>query len=160
MKTYLLIVLCLIAPAALAGDKPSNLPVPRFVSLKSDETNIRTGPGTRYPIQWVFKRQHMPVEVTDEFDMWRKIRGEDGTTGWVHHTMLSGKRYAMVTGKEPRIMRLDSKKEARPLFKTSPGVIGALDECAPYWCRVQVSGRKAWIEKDFIWGIYPNEVFD
>lgn len=159
MQRLLIFLLIIFAVPALA-ENPSGLPLPRFVSLKSDETNLRTGPGTRYPIAWVFKRAHMPVEVVDEFDMWRKIRGEDGTTGWVHHTMLSGKRFAMIAGKEPRIMRIDADPQSKPLFKAEPEVIGALTECAPAWCRMQVSGRKAWIQKDYLWGVYAPEVFD
>ncbi len=160
-KILLSLFLCIALNATPAfAENPSGLPLPRFVSLKSDETNLRTGPGTRYPIQWVFRRAHMPVEVVDEFDMWRKIKGEDGTTGWVHHTMLSGKRFAMIAGKEPRIMRIDATEDSKPLFKVEPEVLGALDECAPLWCRVQISGRKAWIKKDFLWGVYASEVFD
>ncbi len=136
----------------------SGLPVPRFVSLKNDETNLRTGPGTRYPIQWVFKKTHLPVQVIDEFDLWRKIRDYEGTSGWVHHTMLSGKRYAIIISKEPQIMRIDNKDKAKALFKAAPGVIGALQECVDQWCRMQISGRKAWIKKDYIWGVASDEL--
>jgi len=160
MQRFFLFLLCCGFSASAFAVNPSGLPLPRFVSLKSEETNIRTGPGTRYPIQWVYHRAHMPVEVVDEFDTWRKIRDKDGTSGWVHHTMLSGKRYAMITGKEPRIMRIDASDTAKPLFKVAPTVFGALTECAPAWCRVQVSGRKAWIQKDYLWGVYMQEVFD
>jgi SH3-like domain-containing protein len=146
--------------AAAHADNPSGLPTPRFVSLKGEETNIRTGPGTRYPIAWVFKRQHLPVEVVDEFDTWRKIRDLEGTVGWVHHTMLSGKRFAMIRAKEPQVLRIDATEDSKPLFKAAPQVIGALTECTPHWCRLQISGRKAWISKDFIWGVYSQEVFD
>lgn len=136
------------------------MPLPRFVSLKSDESNIRTGPGTRYPIAWVFRRAHMPVEVIDEFELWRKIRDMEGTTGWVHHTILSGKRFAMITGKEPQILRIDASEDSKPLFKATPLVIGALSECTEHWCRLQVGGRKAWINKHYLWGVYPGDVFD
>lgn len=157
---YLFCILVLMTAPAFAADNPSGLPLPRFVSLKSDETNARTGPGTRYPIQWVYRKPHMPVEIIDEFDTWRKIRDDEGGTGWVHHTMLSGKRYAIITGKEPRIMHIDATEDSKPLFKAAPQVIGAVTECTPHWCRLQISGRKAWIQKDFLWGVYPQEVFD
>lgn len=160
MRIFMLCVLLSVLSKAAFAVNPSGLPLPRFVSLKSDETNVRTGPGTRYPIQWVFKRAHMPVEVVDEFDMWRKIRDNEGTTGWVHHTMLAGKRFAMIIGQEPRVLHIDATTESKPLFKVEPQVIGALTECKPFWCRVQISGRKAWIQKDYLWGIYASEVFD
>lgn len=154
----LILVLAFATPAYAVN--PSGLPLPRFVALKSNETNVRTGPGTRYPIQWVFKHEDMPVEVIDEYDLWRKIRDNEGTTGWVHHTMLSGKRYAMITGKEPVTLHIDASETSKPLFKAEPLVIAPLRECAPDWCRVQISGRKAWIEKKYLWGVYPQEVFD
>src|SRR5258706_546116 len=78
----------------------ASLPLPRFVSLKSEEANVRTGPGTRYPIQWVYHRAGMPVEIVEEYDLWRKIRDVEGTTGWVHKTMLAGNRTALIKGKE------------------------------------------------------------
>ena len=157
-KILFFMVLFFAAPAlAVTG---SGLPVPRFVSLKSDETNARTGPGTRYPIAWVYRRAGMPMEVVDEFDQWRKIRDMDGTSGWVHRSMLDGKRKAMVKGKEAQLLRIDHDEKAKPLLKVEPTVLGALLECVPQWCRIQVSGRKGWMEKSHLWGVYQNEVFD
>src|SRR5438067_115081 len=100
-------IFLLLPVAASAAAHGSGLPVPRFVSLKADETNVRTGPGTRYPISWVYHRQGMPVEVIEEFDVWRKIRDSEGTTGWVHRTMLDGKRSVMIKSKEPCVMRAE-----------------------------------------------------
>lgn len=160
MRYLLLTAIFLFNALPAYAVNPSGLPVPRFVALKSNETNVRTGPGTRYPIQWVFKRENMPVEVVDEYDLWRKIRDNEGTTGWVHHTMLSGKRFAMIIGKEPATLHIDGDASSKSLFKAEPLVIAPLRECAPNWCRVQISGRKAWIEKKNLWGVYPAEVFD
>lgn len=160
MRLASLFFLALISSAHAADEMPSGLPVPRFVSLKSDETNLRTGPGTRYPILWVYRRAHLPVEVVDEFDTWRKIRDREGAVGWVHHTMLSGKRYAIVLGMEPQTMRIDHKDDARPLYKVEPGLVAAIDECEELWCRLQVEGRKAWIRKENMWGAYESEQFD
>ncbi len=143
-----------------AGVSNSGLPVPRFVSLKSDEVNVRTGPGTRYPISWVYRRAEMPVEVIEEFDMWRKIRDVEGTTGWVHKTMLAGKRNIIIKGKTARIVRIDHEKDAKPLLKVEPSVVARLVECNKQWCRIQVSGRKGWIEKAVIWGVYPDEIME
>lgn len=138
----------------------SGLPIPRFVSLKSDEVNIRTGPGARYPVLWVYKRVGMPVEVVEEFDTWRKIRDVDGTVGWVHKTMLDGKRNAIIKGKKPQIVRIDHEKTSRPLLKVEPAVIVRLVECTKDWCRIQISGRKGWIEKNILWGIYTDEIME
>jgi SH3-like domain-containing protein len=152
--------LWLALPAVALAAGGSGLPVPRFVTLKNDEVNVRTGPGMRYPIQWVYRRAGMPVEVIEEYDLWRKIKDIEGTAGWVHKTMLDGKRTVMVKSKEPRVVRIEPEEDARGLLKTAPMVIARLIECQPQWCRIQVSGRKGWLEKKYLWGVYPNEVFE
>jgi SH3-like domain-containing protein len=159
MRTIALL-LCLLSLPAWAAETPSGLPIPRFVSLKNAETNVRTGPGTRYPISWVYRREGLPVEVVEEFDLWRKIRDAEGTSGWVHKMMVEGQRNVMVTGKEARIVRIDADGKSKPLLKVEPGVIARAVECVPAWCRVQVSGRKGWLEKRYLWGVYPQETFD
>jgi SH3-like domain-containing protein len=156
----LLISLWLALPAVAWAAGGSGLPVPRFVTLKNDEVNVRTGPGTRYPIQWIYRRAGMPVEVIEEYDLWRKVRDIEGTTGWVHKTMLDGKRAVMVKSKEARVVRIEPETTARGLLKTAPLVTARLMECQPSWCRIQVSGRKGWLEKKYLWGVYQNEVFE
>ena len=164
MKTLRLIFLSLICllPAAAHSAPVTNsgLPIPRFVGLKSAETNVRTGPGTRYPISWVYHRASMPVEVVEEYDLWRKIRDVEGTTGWVHKTMLDGKRTVMIKGKTPQVLRREPKDKGQAILKSEPMVIGKLMECEKDWCRIQISGRKGWIEKTHLWGVYPDEVMD
>jgi len=145
-------------PAQAAGG--SGLPIPRFVTLRTDETNVRTGPGTRYPIQWVYHRIGMPVEIIEEYDLWRKIRDVEGTSGWVHKTMLDGKRSVIVKGKQPHIIRRDPEPDAKPILKVEPMVAARVMECQPDWCRIQIEGRKGWIEKKFLWGVYPDEVIE
>lgn len=156
----LLFVLCFLCSLPVLAANNSGLPIPRFVSLKSNETNVRTGPGTRYPIQWVYHREGMPVEVVEEFDIWRKVRDAEGTTGWVHRSMLEGKRNAMIKGKNAEIMRTAPEAKARPILKAEPDVIGRLMECEKDWCRMQISGRKGWIEKKYLWGVYTDEVIE
>lgn len=150
---------CLLAPAAFAANT-SGLPVPRFVSIKSDETNVRTGPGTRYPIQWVYRRTGLPVEVVEEYDLWRKIKDVEGSTGWVHKSMLDGKRNVLIKGGEPRVIKAEPEEDAKSIIKAEPMVVAQLIECLPEWCRIQVSGRKGWLEKKYLWGAYPEEVFE
>lgn len=157
---HALLIITLLTPSPLLAAGGSGLPVPRFVTLKNDDINVRTGPGTRYPIQWVYHRAGMPVEVIEEYDLWRKIRDVEGTTGWVHKTMLDGRRAVMVRGKEAHILRMEPEPAAKPLLKTEPMVTARLMECQLDWCRIQVSGRKGWMEKKYLWGIYPEEVFE
>jgi len=160
ISTFLIVLALLAQPTLLFAANSSGLPIPRFVTLKSDDTNIRTGPGTRYPIQWVYHRPGMPVEIVEEYDVWRKIRDIDGTTGWVHKTMLDGKRNVMIKGKDPRIIRSEPEAKAKPILKAEPLVTARLVECQIDWCRIQISGRKGWVEKQYLWGIYPKEIVE
>jgi SH3-like domain-containing protein len=154
------LILCFQPPFPAVAAGGSGLSVPRFVSLKSEEVNVRSGPGTRYPISWVYRRAGMPVEVIEEFDMWRKINDSDGITGWVHKTMLEGRRNIIIKGKKPQIVRAGNEKDAKPLLKVEPTVIGKLIECTKTWCRIQIDGHKGWIEKTAIWGVYKDEVIE
>ena len=147
-----------IGLSGLAQAADSALPVPRFVSLRSDEVNVRTGPGVRYPIDWVFQRKTMPVEVLAEVDTWRKIRAADGTEGWVHQSMLTGRRTALITG-EVQTLRKRNAADAAAVALLEPGVIGSLLECRDAWCRLEVAGQKGWLPRDALWGVLPNENF-
>ncbi|MDR3518699.1 MAG: SH3 domain-containing protein [Azospirillaceae bacterium] len=137
----------------------SGLPVPRFVSLRSAEVNLRTGPGVRYPVEWVFVRREMPVEITAEFDTWRRIRDWDGTEGWVHQSMLSGKRAIVVTAKT-RTLRSDAAASAAPVAQVEAGVIGRLLHCRADWCQVELAGYRGWLQRGEFWGVYPTERID
>ncbi|MFQ5984088.1 MAG: SH3 domain-containing protein [Alphaproteobacteria bacterium] len=151
----LLAVLLAAGGAALGGD----LPLPRFASLKADEVNLRAGPGTRYPVEWVFLRRGVPVEVTAEFEHWRKIRDVDGTEGWVHKSMISSRRSIVVTG-AVRTLRRAPDAEAREMLRAEPGVQGRLVSCEGDWCRVEIADRKGWIRRDHIWGVYAHETVE
>ena len=131
-------------------------PLPRYVSLRSDKINLRTGPGTNYPVEWVYTRRRMPVELTAEFENWRKIRDWQGTEGWVHQSMIDGRRTALVVG-ETRVLRLAAAEESGPVARVEPGVIGLILECNQYWCRIEVDGYLGWLRRDAFYGVYPEE---
>jgi SH3-like domain-containing protein len=157
--------IALLVLALALGDLPAGavradtgLPLPRFVSLRSAEVNLRTGPGNTYPIDWVYKRRHMPVEVIAEFDNWRKIRDWQGAVGWVHQNLLDGRRYALITAEQLLLSR--PAADAAPVARLMPGVIAALVACEPEWCRLEIDGREGWLARDGIWGVYPTESFD
>ncbi|HZF33607.1 MAG TPA: SH3 domain-containing protein [Candidatus Angelobacter sp.] len=158
-SALLLAALCpAVSPRAGADNLGSEtkLPIPRFVSLRSNEVNLRTGPGTNYPVDWVFVRRGLPVEVVAEFDVWRKIRDWQGTIGWVHQSMLDGKRTARVTGEE-RELRSDPAESASIVARLAPGAIGRLLECEGAWCKIDAEGYRGWLRRDEFWGTYPNE---
>jgi len=140
-----------IADPAHAGD------LPRFVSLKSTEANLRAGPGTQYPIKWIYRRASLPVEIIDEYGHWRKIRDMDGEQGWMHKGMLSGTRTAIIMGKT-RALKRKPETSSVAILKAEPTVVGKILECEAAWCRLDIKGRRGWIQKQFIWGVYKNEV--
>lgn len=141
------------------GFNSSSLPIPRFVSIDADEVNLRTGPGLRYPIRWVISKEGLPVEIIREFDVWREIRDIDGDEGWVHKSMLSGRRTVSVEG-QVRTIYKKPDRDSRPVAKLEPGVIAELDRCEDQWCYVRVAGYKGWLKRDEIWGVYPSEKFE
>jgi SH3-like domain-containing protein len=136
--------------------KGSGLPIPRFASLRSDEINVRTGPGPRYPIEWVFKRKAMPVEIVAEFENWRKIRDWQGASGWVHQSLLTGKRSFIVPAK-PAALHKTPATSAEVVAKLEPEVVGEIRSCTGDWCRVRASGVNGWIERTAMWGVYKSE---
>jgi SH3-like domain-containing protein len=125
--------------------------------LRSGEVNLRTGPGIRYPIDWVYKRRGLPVEVINEFESWRRIRDWQGAVGWVHRSMLQGSRTVLVTAGTHRALRQDPDERSRSLAYVEPGVIGTLEACEDVWCEVDIAGFRGWLRRDHLYGIYPHE---
>jgi SH3-like domain-containing protein len=136
----------------------SGLPIPRFVALRADKANLRAGPGTRYPVEWVYQRKGLPVEIIAEFDHWRRIRDIEGTVGWVHKSLLSGRRAVIVTGGIQTLYR-SAETDATPLLRAEPGVIGELIACEGAWCRIEIADTRGWMERRFLWGVYPDETY-
>lgn len=131
-------------------------PLPRFASLRSNKVNLRTGPGARYPIDWVFQRRGLPVEIIDEFDTWRRIRDWQGTVGWVHQSMLQSQRHVLVTGKS-RMLRRGPEEGTAGAAIVEAGVVGILGSCQEVWCEVDAKGFQGWLRRDEFYGVYPNE---
>ncbi len=135
---------------------PSGLALPRFVALRAAKVNLRTGPGIRYPIEWVYARKGLPLEVIDEFETWRRVRDWQGSVGWVHQSMLSSQRGAMVVG-EQRLLRRAPEDGAAGVARVEAGVVTRLRRCVGGWCRIEVKGFAGWLRQDQIYGAYPDE---
>ena len=137
----------------------SNLPLPRFASLRANEVNMRTGPGVRYPIDWVFHRRALPIEIVAEFGTWRKIRDEQGAEGWVHRSMLSGKRTALTIGgaNSAQTLRRAAEGDAAAVVKLEPGVLVNILECDGPWCRLETHGFRGWLPRKGLWGVKADE---
>lgn len=134
----------------------TGLPLPRFASLRADKVHLRTGPGVRYPVDWIFVQRSMPIEIVAEFENWRKVRDWQGTEGWVHRTMLSGKRMAVVKGGiQPLRRKPDPNAEltARVMEK----VLGRILECEGEWCRIEIENQRGWMRRTHFWGVYSDE---
>ncbi len=152
-----LFLLCVAAPVLAEDTATPSLPIPRFVTLNTDEVNLRTGPGLRYPMKLILKKDGLPVEIIKEFDVWRQIRNKEGDEGWVHKSLLSGKRSVIITGHIQPLLK-DKKQGARPVVKLEPGVIATLDRCDKEWCYLKVASYKGWLKRENIWGVYSDEV--
>ena len=139
-----------------AGATEKALPLPRYVSLREDEVNLRAGPGERYPIDWVLTRKGMPVEILQEFDVWRKIRDAQGSEGWVHQRMVTGLRTVSITG-AVRTLHADADASSPAVARAEPGVIARLLECRGDWCRIEAKSIKGWIPRADLWGVYADE---
>ncbi|MEI6798566.1 MAG: SH3 domain-containing protein [Pseudomonadota bacterium] len=136
----------------------TNLPIPRFVSLKGHEGNARRGPGLTHRIDWVFTRENMPLKVTAEYEHWRRVEDVDGAGGWVHYSLLSGVRTVLVTqDMAPAYANRDMT--AGLVFQSERGVVGKLVQCIPDWCRVSIEGDKGWMQQTALWGVTVGETY-
>jgi len=152
----------LLAAVAMADNvgPESGLPMPRFVSLKADKVNMHVGPGKGYEVKWLYQRAGLPVEITAEFETWRRIRDVDGVEGWVYHSLLSGRRTGLVTAptRNELVPLYDSADvESAVVAKLERGVIGTVKRCDDNWCRFEGRGFEGWIQQFRLWGVYPNE---
>ena len=149
-----LLIALLVGLADHPGQAAQELP--HFASLRADRVNVRTGPGMRYPIAWVFVRQGLPVEITAAFDLWRKIRDIDGEEGWIHTSLLSRERAAIITGEARPLYR--NPDPASPLVALAePGVMGRVLRCREAWCELAIGRIRGWTHRTFLWGVYPGE---
>jgi SH3-like domain-containing protein len=148
--------LAFAVPSASAAEAEPGERLPRFVSLRSDQVNLRVGPGENYPIRWVLTRKEMPVEIIKEFEHWRMIHDWQGTEGWVHERMVSGKRTVVVKGGVRALHRLPDLASGI-IARAEPGVFAHLLECRGVWCRIEAADIVGWVQRAEVWGVYPDE---
>lgn len=156
-------------PAGPVG-KATGLPVPRYASLKTDRVNLREGPSKDNRTAWVFQRAGLPVEIVAEYETWRRIRDSEGTEGWVLHSLLSGRRTALIMpwqkGSPEPLSLYDKADEGAPVVaRLQSNVIASVKQCTNAWCRISVvppGSREiaGYIKQDRLWGVYPNEKLD
>ena len=137
----------------------TNLPLPRYVSLRSSKINVRRGPGLDYRKDWVFRRAGLPVKVIEEYGDWRRIVDMDDAGGWVYHAMITGRRTVLITA-ENVIFRKKPVDTAAATARAEQGVVARLRQCAEDWCEIEADGYRGWVRKTAIWGVDPDEVID
>lgn len=147
-------------PTAISASdrgKVTNLPIPRFVSLKAEEGNARRGPSLSHRIDWVFQRRNMPLRVTGEHGHWRRVQDRDGQGGWVHYSLISGARHVIVENDmTPLYIKPDQASTVNAYVES--GVVARLGKCDLDWCRVTAKGSKGWVTKRVLWGVLPEEM--
>ena len=137
----------------------TNLPLPRYVSMKASEGNVRRGPSLTHRIDWIYTRRDMPLEITAEYGHWRRVRDQEGVGGWIHHSLLSGVRTVLI---EQDMLELQVRphETAAVSAELELGVVARLEECLPDWCRLSVAGFRGWAPKSALWGVDPDELRD
>jgi SH3-like domain-containing protein len=165
VRVWVAVAVMLAASQAAGAGEPngtSGLPIPRFVSLKSDKVNVRAGPTKDHDVAWVYNHAALPVEITAEFENWRRIRDWEGAEGWVYHSLLSGKRTALVapqSKKKDELLELRDKPDVSGVViaRLQHGVLATVKRCKDSWCRLVGDGFDGWMEEARLWGVYPGE---
>ncbi len=138
----------------------TDLPLPRFAAMKADEVYLRIGPGRKFPVEWVYMRRGFPIEILREKEGWRFVREIDGTEGWIHSVMLTGKRTVLIIGETMIFAHEDPDPESDIVFRAEPGVIAGLKNCNGNWCEVEIDNVSGWIPHSALWGVHSGEDFD
>jgi SH3-like domain-containing protein len=131
----------------------TNLPLPRFVSLRAETANARRGPGLSHRVDWTFVRRGWPLEVTAEYGQWRRVRDVAGAEGWVHHSLLSGTRTAVVVGDSVVRVHSNPSEASAVIALVEPGVVARFEGCEAKWCQVEAGETGGWVPKDVLWGV-------
>lgn len=147
------------AVAETALGPVTNLPLPRFVSMKANEANVRRGPSLGHRIDWVYGMRDLPLLITAEYGHWRRVEDRDGQGGWVHYSMLSGVRTVLVEAEEVPL-RMNPAANAPELAVARRGVVARVDRCVRDWCRIRKDGYRGWAEKAGLWGVGPEEIIE
>ena len=148
--------------AARSANTQTGLPLPRFVSLKSERVNVRRGPSSEHGVAWVFTQKSLPVEIIAEFDHWRRIRDSEGAEGWVYHSLLTGRRTVIAapwSGKKTVQLYAGASASADVVARVGSGALGDLKSCDGKWCLAAFSGYEGYVSQERLFGVYPGEVY-
>ena len=155
-RSLLLLSLFLLSFPSFAKEKES---FPFFQILRNNEVNLRTGPGERFPIEWVYRKKGLPLKVLNEFDVWRQVQDVDGTTGWMHKQGLRHKRHVMTLDKRQNILYLKPNETSLILAFIEPHVIGKEVFCKENssYCRATFGHITGYIKRTSLFGVLKKE---
>jgi SH3-like domain-containing protein len=149
------------AQAQQAVGSATGLAIPRYVSLKSDHVNLREGPSKDHATKWIYQRASLPVEITAEFETWRRVRDSEGAEGWVLHSLLSGKRTVLISpwkkNAPPLPLYAQPQEGSNVAARLAPGVVASVKSCDGNWCRLKGEGYDGYMSQTNLWGVYPGE---
>lgn len=144
-----------------AKGRETGLPIPRFVSLKANRARMRVGPAFEYAVKWIYQAPGLPLEITEEYGNWRQVRDCDGVSGWMHRSLLSSRRTAIVAPwlKDMEPLRAQARTGSTVEAKLEPRVRVQVLSCSLSWCDINVDKHplRGFIEKSSLWGVYPKE---
>ena len=150
LRSGFFLLAALLAAVAARGDEL--LPLPRWASLANGKVYLRQGPTYQNRVLWVYHRKGLPVEITGQYDVWRKVLMPDGERGWMHVAMLSSDRTVVVTGKANAPIREEVAATSPVIALAEPGVVAKLGRCEAQACEIRVAGTEGWIDRTRIWG--------
>jgi len=156
MIRYLIILITIILSPIVNGDN-KKLPVPRFVTIKSNEVNTRSGPTTKSAIEWIFVKKGEPVEITAEYEQWRQVRDINGEGGWIHSSVLSGKRSVIIIGNKEIELTKNPTPQSKVIARLMPKVRCSLKKCKEQFCQIVCSDYTGWVSKRNLWGVYDDK---
>ena len=138
----------------------TGLDIPRFVSLKSNDVNLRVGPSINYPIKLKYIQENLPIEVIDEFDVWRKVQDHENNIGWIHKSLIKGERFILTFDKNKKEKKIYNRPNGKLVGIIKSNNIINLENCLIDWCYISHNYISGWISKDFIWGVYKDEIYN
>ena len=138
--------------------KETGLEIPRYVSLKSNDANIRVGPSKNYPIEIKYIKINYPLKVLEEYADWRKVEDLYNNIGWIHKSLISGTRTGIVLSNDNKTIKLLNTLNGNIIGEIGKGNIVFLEKCKVDWCLVSSRNYKGWIDKKYIWGVNEKEI--
>ena len=163
MKVFGVILICFLSLTqntyADVGQE-TGLEIPRYVSLKSNDANIRVGPSKNYPIEIKYIKKNYPLKVLEEYEEWRKVEDFKNNIGWIHKSLISGTRTGIILSSDNKAIRLLNTLNGNVIGEIGEGNIVYLEKCKIDLCLVVAENFKGWMNKKYIWGVRKNEIIN